>query len=178
MTRPIQLACTFHRMAEPFLSGLGFVLQNDPNELEQYCSTKAVYKTQEGFFLWVGFDPLDGRSAGLMCGRSWNYSSSVPGLLRFQYLSNRYWLLARRFGLELSKHYDLDVEDAQHGDLRSILDELESTLPEILNETRLDDLIAIEQENGGAKWWKEQGEYGATVRFEGITPFVPRRRSD
>lgn len=179
MARSIQLAHTFHQMAEPFLSEMGFALQNDPNKLEHYCSTRAIYKTQEGFHLWVGLDPIDGRSAGITCGRSWNYSSDVPGLRRFQYLSHRCYVLAKRLGVELSEYYELDVHKVDYSDLREILEDLEGNLPTILDRTMLEDLIAVEQEQGGAKWWQEHdGHRGTRIRFEGITPFVSRRISD
>jgi hypothetical protein len=180
MSRPIHLASTFHDMARPFLSGLGLELESDPNEIRNpYQATGATYKSRNGFFLAVGFNPLDGCSARMMCGRRWNYTSDIPGLEQFERWSNDYFVLARRFGFDLPNGYQLDVDDVANTDLRKILDDLEQTLPTILERVTVDDLIAIEREKFGCEWREERDSYqSASVRFEDITPFEARPSSD
>ena len=181
MNRPIRLANTFHEMARPFLSHLGFQLQNDPNQFGPYMATKAVYKSQNGFFLTVGFDPLDGSDAGMLCGRSWNYTSDIPELRQFERISNRYDVLAARFGLEVPECYKLDVDDEESTDMQLILNDLKATLPTILERVTLEDLIAVEQEEHGCQWHqeREQDYYKSTsIRFAGITPFEQEQNCD
>jgi len=182
MDRPIRLANVFHEMAWPFLSSLGFELQNDPNQFGgAYLATRAVYKSQNGFFLIVGFEPLDGSDAGLMCGRSWNYTSDIPELRRFERFSNKYPVLAKRFGLEVPGRYKLDVDDVENTDMQGILDDLKATLPTILERVTLEDLISVEKEEHGSQWHqeREQGEYKLTsIKFMGITPFEEKQNVD
>ena len=182
MSRPIRLARTFHEMAWPFLSGLGFELQNDPDQfVGRYLATNALYKSQKGFFLIVGFDPLDGSGAGMSCGRSWNYTSKIPELRQFERLSNRYHVLARRFGFEVAKSYELRVDDEANTDIQAILNDLEATLPTILRRTTQEDLIAVEKEKHGSQWHHEmsQDHYRSTsIKFAGITPFEEEQDRD
>ena len=179
MDRRIRLASTFHEMAWPFLSSLSFELQNDPNQLGgAYLATKAVYKSQRGFFLAVGFEPLDGSDAGLMCGRSWNYTSDIPELRRFERLSNKYHVLAKQFGFEMPERYELDVDDVDNIDMQAMLNDLKATLPTILERVTLEDLIAVEQEECGSQWHqeREQGQYeSSSIRLAGITPFEEKQ---
>lgn len=71
MGRAIRLANTFDEIARPFLSDLGFELVNDPGHfVGRYLATRAVYKSCNGFFLSVGFEPLDGSFAVIVCGRN------------------------------------------------------------------------------------------------------------
>ncbi len=182
MSRPIRLASTFHEMALSFLSSLGFELQNDPDQFgTPYLATKAVYKSQNGFFLAVGFDPLDGSYAAMSCGRSWNYTSEIPELRRFEHLSNEYHVLASRFGFEVTRSFELQVNDEANTDIQAILDDLKATLPTILRRVTLEDLIAVEQEKYGSQWNHEhyQDEYMSTsIKFEGITPFEEKQNRD
>ena len=168
MNRPIRLANTFHEIARPFRSGLGFELQNEPNQFGgAYLATRAVYKSRDGFFLAVGFEPLDGSDAGLMCGRSWNYTSDIPELRRFERLSNKYHVLAKRFGFDLPERYKLDVDDAANSDIQAILDDLKATLPDILSRVTLEDLVAIEQEKDGSQWHQERESRQRTLKSIG-----------
>lgn len=181
MNRPIRLANTFHEMAGPFLADLGFRLENDPSQLEQYMATRAVYRTGNGFFLAVGFNPVDGGNAGMICGRSWNYTSDIPELRKFERLSNRYHVLAARFGLDVPEFYKLDVDDEDNNDIQLILDDLTATLSTILERVTLADLIAVEQEKLGSQWHqeREQDHYkSSSIRFAGITPFEEKQRAD
>ena len=161
-------------MAWPFLSGLGFELQNDPNQLGPYLATKVVYKSQRGFFLVVGFAPVDGSDAGIICGRSWNYTSDIPELRQFERFSTTYDVLAARFGFEVPSRYRLDVDDTANTDMQAILNDLELTLPAILERITLEDLIAVEQQRYGSQWRHErdQEQYKSTsIKFAGISPF-------
>lgn len=182
MSRPIRLARTFHEMAWPFLAGLGFELQNNPDHfVGRYLATNALYKSQNGFFLIVGFDPLDGSGAGMSCGRSWNYTSDIPELRQFERLSSEYHVLASRFGFEVPRNYELRVEDEANTDIQAILNDLKATLPTILRRVTLDDLIAVEQEKYGSQWHHElsQDQHKPTsIKFAGITPFEEERNRD
>ena len=175
MNRPIRLANTFSELAWPFLSDLEFRLDNDPNQVGQYMATRADYRLENGFFLSVGFNPLDGGTAGIMCGRAWNYRSKIPALREFRRFSHHYDVLAAKFGFELPRAYPLDVNDEENADLLSILDDLQNSLPGILARLTLTDLIAIEREEHGAQWFHEQSRrdhFAAGIRFAGITPFT------
>ena len=176
MNRPIRLANSFHELAWPFLSGLGFRLDNDPNQLGQYSASRADYRTESGFFLAVGFNPLDGSSAGIMCGRAWNYTSNNPRLREFRRLSHEYAVLAARFGFELPRFYPLDVSDEDNADLLRILDDLKASLPVVLERLTLRDLIAIEEEEYGSSWQHQRSGLGTD--FAGITPFTPSQNAD
>lgn len=182
MNRPIRLASTFHDMAWPFLSSLGFELENDPSEFgNPYLGSRAIYKTQNGFFLAVGFNPLDGSDAGVMCGRSWNYTSDIPRLQQFEHLSNDYSVLANRFGFEVPKSYELRVEDESNTDIQAILNDLKATLPTVLRRVTLDDLIAVEREKNGSQRHHELSEdqhKRTSVKFAGITPFEEGQHRD
>ena len=180
MSRSPKLAGLFHEIAWPFLSSLGFELQNDPNQNQSpYLGTRAVYKSQSGFFLSVGFEPLDGGFAGIMCGRSWNYTSTLPKLARFERLSHHYHVLADRFGYDVPQSFKLQIDDKEDSDLRAILDVLQATLPGILEHVTLADLIAIEHQEHGRHWMRDQGEdRSSCITFEGITPFRETRNVD
>jgi hypothetical protein len=179
MCRALRLANTFDEIARPFLSDMGFELVNDPGQfVGRYLATRAVYKSRNGFFLSVGFEPLDGSFAVIVCGRSWNYTSEFPEPHRFERFSNAYFTLAKRFGFELPRSYKLRVEDEANSDLLRILRDLETTLPTILECVTLGDLIAVERENGGCQWHEKQGWHKSTsIKFEGISPFVQRTKS-
>lgn len=139
------MASHFHEMAWPFLSDLGFVLAKDPGSiLNSYQLTAATYKKKRGFFLTVGFDPLDSNSAIISCGRKW--LESRGGFL----LSNRYSALARRMGIEVPEHYMLGYGDEIDRTMERILGDLKKTLPIVLQRVTLEDLISIEHEDDGA----------------------------
>ena len=182
MNRSITLASTFHDMAWPFLSGLGLELEDDPTEFRNpYRATGATYKSRNGFFLAVGFNPLDGCSARMMCGRRWYYRTDIPGLEQFYRWSNDYFVLAKRLGFELPKGYELDVTDVANTDLHEILNDLEATLPTILRRVTLDDLIAVEQEKYGSQWHHELSDgqqKRSNIKFAGITPFTEEQGRD
>ncbi len=180
MSRSPKLAGVFHEIAWPFLSSLGFQLQNDPNQNQSpYLGTRALYKSQSGFFLSVGFEPLDGGFAGIMCGRSWNYTSTLPKLARFERLSHHYRVLADRFGYDVPQSFKLQSDDEEDSDLHSILDILAMTLPGILEHVTLEDLVAIEKQEYGRQWMRAQGEdSSSSITFEGITPFREMKTPD
>jgi hypothetical protein len=144
-------------MAEPFLSTLGFALINDLAEVDRLGETRAHYKSQKGFFLLVGFDPYDGQSAGITCGRKWTFTPTSPKFTSHSKLSNQYHVLARRFGFDLPLFYPLRWNSGRD-DLKRILDDLETTLPSILERLTLADLIQIEREEYGCQW--AQDRYG------------------
>jgi hypothetical protein len=135
----------FHQMAWPFLSGLGFELVQDPGLiLNSYLLTAATYRTRQGFFLTVGFDPADSNSAAISCGRQW--LAKRGGFV----LSGRYAALARRLGIEAPEYYELGYGGEIPRTMERILGDLKRTLLVLLQRVTRDDLLAIERENNGA----------------------------
>src|SRR6185503_9712716 len=139
-------ASRFHEMAWPFMADLGFVLTKDPGSiLDSYQLTAATYKTKRGFFLTVGFDPADSNSAMISCGRQWLAQRG-----EFFCLSNRYSAVARRIGVEAPEYYELGYGDEIARTMERILGDLKKTLPIVLHRVKLDHLLSVEHEDGGA----------------------------
>jgi hypothetical protein len=133
-------------LAGSFLSELGFTLVDDPSLIRNpYQTTAATYKSNSGFFLRVGFDPLDSNSAGVACGRQWRASTG------WSVLSNKYAVVAKRLGIDVPIHYSLGYGDEIPRTMERILDDLRSTLPVVMQRITLEDLIAVESEAFGAR---------------------------
>jgi hypothetical protein len=133
-------------LAGSFLSELGFKLVDDPSLIQNpYQMTAATYKSNSGFFLCVGFDPLDSNSASVTCGRQWRVSTG------WSVLSNRYAAVAKRLGIYVPIHYSLGYGDEIPRTMERILDDLRRTLPVVKRRTTLEDLIAVESEAFGAR---------------------------
>lgn len=170
---PHELANYFDEKARPFLSEQGFALVNDPKVvIGPYQCSLAEYKSTAGLFLSVGFDPLDGRSAGILCGRKWRYARISPELSGGERLSNSYYLLADRFGFELPRSYEVRPGDAAIRAIDVIADDLKATLPAVIDNVTLDDLVAIESEKFGCQWIETQyGEQPGWTKLEKISAF-------
>lgn len=139
-------ASQFHRLAEDFLVELGFELVNDPDKtLSMFSASAAVYKSKQGLYLSVGFEPGDCNSAMIFCGRKW---SGQRGTLC---LSNYYSVLAKRFGMDVPVTYKLGYGDEPHKTIEKIFDNLKKTLPKIQDKVTLSDIISIEEGATGAK---------------------------
>lgn len=139
-------AYRFHQLAGSFLSELGFKLLDDPSLiLNTYQTTAATYRSNSGFFLRIGFDPLDSNSASVTCGRQWRASTGWSAL------SNNYAAVAKRFGIDVPTYYRLGYGDEIPKTMENILGDLRATLPLILRRTSLEDLIAVENEEFGAR---------------------------
>lgn len=168
---PARLAGNFHEMAEPFLSSLGIVLISDLTAVGRLGETSAQYKSRNGFFLFMGFVPFDGPSTGISCGRRWTYTPASPMLTNYSRLSNSYHVLAKRFGFELPAYYPLGP-DIWRAALKRMLDDLESTLPTILERLTLADLVAVEREEMGCQWAQERyGHQPPAIRLTTVSDF-------
>ena len=138
-------AYVFHEMAWRFLSRLGFELIADPSRvLNPYRLTAASYKSKRNLFLTVGFDPADSNSVVISCGRQW--VARRGGSL----LSNRYSTLGKRLGITVPDYYELGYGDEILRTMERILEDLQRTLPDVMDRTSRDDLLAIEREPHGA----------------------------
>lgn len=135
----------FHEMASAFLSGLGLDLINDPGLVRgRYRSTAAVYGSKRALFLSVSFEPGDSNTAAIFCGRQWLSDQ------RRLFLSNYYATLAKRLGMEVPTIYTLGYGEEVPITMEKILTDLKQTLPTVIEQVRLEDLISIEQEKFGA----------------------------
>lgn len=138
-------ASLFHRSAWIFLSGLGFELVNTPETLNgPYGASQALYRTSDGFFLHVGFDPNDGGYAEVSCGRRWKIGNNGT---HFSHTLN---VLAKRFGFDLPEYYLLGRNMEFERSLERIKFDLRLVLPAVLKSVTLQDLEEIEQERFGA----------------------------
>lgn len=136
----------FHRMAWPFLSGLGFQLVYDPSVIRSpRCMTQVIYRSQRGFYVLVGFDPADGNYAVATCGRLWRREGG------WLCLSNNYSELAKRLGFDVPAIYRLGYGREIPATMKRILGDLGKTLPSILQKVTLEDLTGIEHERFGAE---------------------------
>ncbi len=173
MARAIRLAQVFHERAWPFLSEIGFELENDPAEVVgQHSGSSACYKSRIGFFLRIGFDPIDGKTAGIRCGRKWYYSPISDKFQGTEVLSNDYAVLANRFGFELPVNYELRVHDEEANDIDDILNDLRATLQTVMKGVTLDDLEAIESEEYGCQWQESNfGWQPSGMKLARISPF-------
>ena len=137
-------AFEFDRIASGFLGSCGFGLKNDPCEISTpYLGNKALYESPRGLFLGAGFEPADGHSAALSCGRLW----TVDG--RYYGLSGSYSDLAGAFGFELPSWYRLGVGDQVMITLNTMLQDLMDSLPIVLGKVSLADLDVLERAEKG-----------------------------
>lgn len=153
-----QLATLFHEAAWPILREHGFELQNDtekPVGRPGFGVSTAKYRTAHGFYLEATFDPFDGQSASLKCGRNWEYSSGRPGHQTYSRLSNTYCSLARAFGYDLPNTYVLLQGSSAIGAIDTMLNDLKASLAQVLMKVTLAHLIAIEEEPYGCQWIEE-----------------------
>jgi hypothetical protein len=133
-------------MAGSFFSELGLKLVDDPTLiLNPYQMTAATYKSNQGLFLRIGFDPADSNSAIVAYGRQWRGGGGWSAL------SNRYAALVKRFGVDVPAYYDLGHGDEIAKTMQTILDDLKRTLPVVMQRTTLNDLVAVESEEFGAR---------------------------
>jgi len=152
MMGPQQLASEFHNKSWPMLSELGFALDNDPARIiGPYQCSAARYRCAIGLFLLAGFDPIDARGAAIRCGRKWRYAPGAPTLPAHENLSNNYAVLARRFGVEVLRAYELRPNGAV-ASIDTMIADLRDTLPIVLERVCLADLVAIEDEEFGCAW--------------------------
>ena len=128
------------------MSGLGFELANDPNEIKSpFAGTIAEYKTERGLYLRVAFELLDSNSVLITFGRCWlDHQGS-------RMLSNTFRVFAKRFGKETPQHYKLGFDKEIPKTIERVLDDLRKTLPTVMEQLRPEDLIEIEGEGCGAR---------------------------
>lgn len=147
----------FHDLANAFLANLGFVLANDPSRIWMpFRATSALYRSSRGLSLQVGFEPGDSNSAAIYCGREWSAQQEL------QFLSNYYAVLARRLGLHAPMFYKLGEQYQDAITMKSMLTDLQRTLPDIVARVTLQDLLCIEREEFGAErkaGWRFGPEY-------------------
>lgn len=149
----LQLAQIFHDSARTFLQEHGFALAEDPAARRSpYFATAAVYRTKRGLFLRVGFDPLDGRCAGIYFGRRWGFRRRGGYDGRDSYrLSGPFRSFADLVGISLPDYYELHYGDAFFDDVATILGDLEKALPEVMEKSTINDLIKVEASPFGAR---------------------------
>lgn len=144
----------FHHLANACLANLGFVLANDPSRIwRPFRWTSALYRSSRGLFLQVGFEPGDSNTATIYCGRAWSAQQEL------QFLSNCYAVLARRLGLHAPMFYKLGEQHQDAITMKSMLTDLQRTLPDIVARVTLEDLLCIEREEFGAER-KAKGHFG------------------
>ncbi len=173
--RADELATIFHEKAGAFLAELGFELQNDPAKTvgrPGFAMTSARYRSPQGLYLGASFDPIDGASAGLSCGRRWQYASELPSVPDHDRLSNYYWVLAETFGFDLPRYYELSPGDESIRAIETMLDDLKATLPTVLERVTLEDLMEAENKQYGCGWSEEKhGRQRRCSRLEAISPY-------
>ena len=130
----------FHRDAGAELAALGFHLEDDPVEARgNFRDSAALYRSQRGFCLSVGFSPQDSGAATVSFGRQWWYGSAYRGL------SNYLFVFCQWYGLECPQSYALIIDSAAVRQVyRTIVDDLERTLPRVLERLTRADLEEIE----------------------------------
>lgn len=140
------LASHFDSFVGPYLIEMGFSLINDPSEVcDPYYATRAIYASAGGLHLAAGFNPMDGVSAWMSAGRQW----IVRG--RWFGLSSSYHSLAEQLGLTVPEYYALERGEKFRHTLSAMLDDLKATLPIVLARVTLEDLLAVEAAESGAR---------------------------
>ncbi len=155
MNDALPTAEVFHQFAGGKLASLGFQLAGDPTvTLGNYQDAAALYCCTRGFFVSVGFSPMDARAAAVSFGRKWSWDGGARGL------SNYLFVFARKYWLELPQSYPL-VKGATgvRAANQCILEDLQRTVPQILSRLTLADLEAIELEQFGMAW-SSKNQYG------------------
>jgi hypothetical protein len=138
-------AIKFHALAGEELAELGFSLANDPSQTRgRYSDSSAEYRCSRGLWLSVGFEN-DSGSALVFFGRRWSLGQGHARV------SNYLAILARRFGIDTPISYPLSWGDRRAGEIATIMADLKRTLPEVMNQVTLDDLIQVEREQFGAE---------------------------
>ena len=151
--KPVRLAAIFDEKARPFLSTLGFELENDPNQAHgPYGTTFARYRSPGSFFLSVTFEPSDGHTATLTCGRKWTYATGLAEPKESCRLSNLYSVLAQQFELDVPAIYGFGPTDEALAVMERIVEDLRTTLPVVLERVTQGDLEAIERSIAGPLW--------------------------
>lgn len=144
----------FHDLAGAFLAELGFLLANDPDRIwKPFRASSALYRSSRALSLLVGFEPGDSNTATIYCGREWSAQQEL------QFLSNCYAVLARRLSLHTPMFYKLGEPRQYAITMRSMLTDLQRTLPDIVARVTLEDLLCIEREEFGAER-KAKGYFG------------------
>ncbi|WP_157954174.1 hypothetical protein [Microbulbifer sp. A4B17] len=139
-------ASQFHKMAWCFLSDMGFELINDPSlKHGRFSASSAVYRSEQGLYISVGFESGDSNSAMIFCGRKW---SGQRGTLCF---SNNYSVLAKRFEMDVPATYKLGYGDEPPKTMEKMFDDLKKTLPKIQDRVTLTDIMSIEEGTNGAR---------------------------
>jgi hypothetical protein len=140
----------FHQLAWPWLSetGFSFSLISDPDKVVgPHRKSHALYRSQRGFHFLAGFMRGDGNGAALSCGRLW----SEKGPFGWFTLSSEYFELAKQFGFDLPKYYNLGYGKEVSKALEAIVDDLKETLPAIVSGVTLTDLVGVERSEFGAQ---------------------------
>lgn len=138
--RPLSCAGVFHSLAESFLDAQGFALSGDLASGGMFAASAARYRSKRGLWLWVTFDPNDSMSAGISCGREWAPRGAAA------FLSNRYSKLAQRLGVDVPAFYPMDRSEPLNTFMERILADLKRSLPIVVANASLNDLIAVENE--------------------------------
>ena len=142
-------ANSFHNTAGPILSELGFELVNDPQKkVGRYSISSARYKSADGLYLAIVFDPFESGSILVYFGRSLKVK---VGKYNISELSNCYGVVAKRFGITVPNYYPLHYKEKISDSMQDVLHDLRETLPTVLSNVTLEDLIAVEKEQYGAQ---------------------------
>jgi hypothetical protein len=148
--RPATHAAAFHSLAGSFLVAEGFALVDDPGIIGRYGGSSALYRSERGLFLSIGFEPIDGSYAGMFSGREWTSKG------RRLFLSNQYSKLAQRFGLDVPETYELMGDrEQQNAVVEKMVTDLRRSLPIVVSKVSLNDLLAVENDE----------PYGAAARM-------------
>lgn len=105
-----------------------------------YGGSAALYRSKRGLSLWIMFEPYDGAAAWLTCGREWAPKKGAS------FLSNAYSKLAQRFRLDVPLDYPIANGEQPIIVVDKIVADLERSLPIVVSEVSLNDLIAVENE--------------------------------
>ena len=145
------LAHKFSDEAELFLLSYDFELINDPTAVySPYQASRALYKSLSNFYLAFFFDPYDGRSAGINCGRQFTSRNEFLGEKNhFFGLSASYYELAKMFGISVSAFYSIGGENSIDDAISSILLDLEASLETVTSSTTTQILQTLENSPRG-----------------------------
>jgi hypothetical protein len=148
------VAGAFNYIAESTLTILGFSLINDPAKSSgPYSSSSAIYRSEQGLYLHIGFEPMDGNYAFVRFGRKWSFDSGAFSL------SANLSVFAKKKSLEFPGTYTLGFDAERMRSLERIVGDLKVVLPSVLDRLILDDIEDAEDDVKGAKS-KAKDRYG------------------
>jgi len=137
-----EVFCSF---ANKELSQLGFTQTEDSaKRFGNYGDSRAIYSSESGFLLNIGFAPSDGRSASIRFGRLWVHNTG------YELLSNYLFAFAHKYGISLPSSYRLEQGESEVRKANQlILADLTCSLPIIADRLTQADLKSIEEAEYG-----------------------------